>query len=375
MSSDLKFDFFGDTSYLTHGLHIYPAKFPPQLPRNILKEFAKPGDIVLDPFVGSGTTLVEAVLVNVNSIGVDTNPLACLISKVKTTPIDPKQLYLVDDLCGRVSASFFELQMGEKREDVIPNIPNIIHWFQKNVVQELSLINKSILSVQKKDIIDLALVALSSIIVRVSNQESDTRFAAINKNIKDGDTIRFFLEKLSEYKKIMKIFWEKLPEKKVKAKILNIDVRNLSRYLKHPVDIVITSPPYANTYDYYLYHKFRMYWLNMDVASAQQTEIGSRREYSSLKKGKGKWKQDLTESFQEILNVLKSEKLAFVVIGDSVIQKELVKADIIITEIATSLNCKVIDIISSDLSNHSKVFNPAFTQKGKKEHLIMLRKQ
>lgn len=71
---DISFDFNGeDTLYLTHSFHPYPAKFPPQLPRNLLAQFAQPGEQVLDPFCGSGTTLVEARLQGLHSVGVHIN--------------------------------------------------------------------------------------------------------------------------------------------------------------------------------------------------------------------------------------------------------------------------------------------------------------
>ena len=76
------------TQYLTHKFHSYPARFIPQIPLTFIKIFTKEEDTVLDPMCGCGTTLVEAFLNNRNSIGNDFNPLAVLISKVKTTLID-----------------------------------------------------------------------------------------------------------------------------------------------------------------------------------------------------------------------------------------------------------------------------------------------
>ena len=70
--------------------------------------------------------------------------------------------------------------------------------------------------------------------------------------------------------------------------------------------------------------------------------------------------------------VLKPNKLAFIVIGDSVIKKELIKIESEISNFAPKIGFEIIEILSSDLSNHSKLFNPTFTQKGKKEHLIIL---
>lgn len=83
MSHDLNFQGH-NTRYATHGLHSYAAKCPPQLVEYGLNNYSKPGDLVLDPMVGSGTTLVESRIHGRNAIGFDIDPLACLIAKVKS---------------------------------------------------------------------------------------------------------------------------------------------------------------------------------------------------------------------------------------------------------------------------------------------------
>jgi len=154
----------------------------------------------------------------------------------------------------------------------------------------------------------------------------------------------------------------------------NADARQLSFLPDASFDLIITSPPYANTYDYYLYHKFRKRWLDIDVQFAQYNEIGSRREFSSLKKDPEKWIDDLRQCFLEMRRVLKPRRPGFIVIGDSVIQKKRLKMDEIIADFAPRCGFQVCDVLSSDLAGHSKLFNPAFTQRGKKEHLILLEK-
>jgi DNA modification methylase len=76
-----------DTSYITHGYYTYPAKFIPQLAERLIKENSREGDVVIDPFMGSGTTVVEAIVNNRLGIGTDINEIANLLAKVKTTPI------------------------------------------------------------------------------------------------------------------------------------------------------------------------------------------------------------------------------------------------------------------------------------------------
>ena len=79
-------------SYLTHGVHKFPAKFFPELPRYLISKYSKLGDVVLDPMCGSGTTLLESILQNRHAIGVDIDPIAKMISRVKTTPIETSLL-------------------------------------------------------------------------------------------------------------------------------------------------------------------------------------------------------------------------------------------------------------------------------------------
>mgnify|MGYP006306576007 FL=1 len=83
------FDFNGhNTLYATHGLHPYAAKCPPQLVKYGLRHYSKPGEIVVDPMVGSGTTLVEARLMGRHAVGYDIDPLARLIAQVKSKGLD-----------------------------------------------------------------------------------------------------------------------------------------------------------------------------------------------------------------------------------------------------------------------------------------------
>ncbi|GBU20429.1 hypothetical protein R80B4_00307 [Fibrobacteres bacterium R8-0-B4] len=370
---DIDFDFGeGDTTYLTHSLHPYPAKFPPQLPRKILQQFANRKSTVLDPFCGSGTTLVEARVLGHNAIGVDINALSSLLSKVKATPLSKQELNFIKLFIDVITDcnlrwKFFRPKIEPK------NIIGLDHWFQHNVAEELTQILNLIEKQENNNVRDFLKIVLSSIIVRVSNQESDTRFAAKNKNIPDYFTFDLFISRAIEYySKIAD--YSKLVNRIGSLKLFNADSRNLSMLKNESIDIIITSPPYANTYDYYLYHKFRKLWLDLDVNYARDNEIGSRREYSSLKKPPQKWTNDLEKCFTEMYRLLKKNGLAFIVIGDSVIKKELINIDVVISNIVPMIGFNICNIISSNLSEHSKIFNPSFAQKNKKEHLIILKK-
>jgi site-specific DNA-methyltransferase (cytosine-N4-specific) len=373
MDYNIDFDFGNrDTMYLTHSLHPYPAKFPPQLPNTIIKKFVHKRATVLDPFCGSGTTLVEARLLGCNAIGVDVNGLSSLLSKVKATPLSASELSQIKSFIDLISSDV-ALWKIQRPTIEVKKIDGLKHWFQMNVAEELTHILNLINEQNNVNVKDFLKIVLSSIIVRVSNQESDTRFAAKNKNIQNNFTFDVFLSRANEYLTRVAEYSQKVNGDGY-LKLLNADSRNLLMLDSNSIDIIITSPPYANTYDYYLYHKFRKRWLDLDVQFAQYNEIGSRREYSSLKKPAAQWTADLKRCFSEMYRLIKKDGLAFVVIGDSVIKKEHIKIDLVIADFMPDIGFKVCNIISSDLSEHSRIFNPTFAQKNKKEHLIILKK-
>ena len=121
---DSTWDYKGEkTKSYTHCMHTYPAMFIPQVARRLLEQYSKKGDTICDIFCGSGTALVESRLLGRNSYGIDLNPLATFLAKVKTAEIDSKLLYktyfkLIDDI-----------QFINDKEITIPNFKNIDFWF------------------------------------------------------------------------------------------------------------------------------------------------------------------------------------------------------------------------------------------------------
>ena len=156
------------------GIHPYPAKFVTELPRTLLNLLPLPHETaVLDPFCGSGTTLVESQRCGVPSVGVDLNPIACLMTRVKTSPLpsDFRQWARRVVSAARCAG-----------EAAVPDIPRLDHWFKGQVQSALAALSTEISSTPSAQH-DALRLALSSIIVRVSNQESDTRYAAIDKGV------------------------------------------------------------------------------------------------------------------------------------------------------------------------------------------------
>jgi site-specific DNA-methyltransferase (cytosine-N4-specific) len=377
-----------DTTYLTHNFHPFSGKFIPQIPNLFIRQLSREGDTVFDPFCGSGTTLVEAKLSGRHSVGVDIHPLGVFMSKVKTTKIAVEELNRIPALLNLIEKRLDRFYAQHREESTllgymdnelskenfsytIPEFPNRDHWFQSYVLHELSIIKTSIIQqVTSKDFRDFLLLAFSSIIVPVSNQDSETRYAAIKKHISPKHTFSLFKNKLLDMSERIKKFNVEASE--CRTEVYFDDCRKMDLLPENSADLIVTSPPYPNTYDYYLYHKLRMFWLEMDWERAKFNEIGSRLRHSSQKENIESYIQDMKKCFERFGRILKPEKPFIIVVGDSVIRKKLLKADEIIDELAEKTSFKVLDEVQYNLSYASKTFNPAFRNKSKQEHIILL---
>ena len=174
-----------DQRKYTHGLHKYPAKFFPELPRWIIEKYSKRGDWVLDPFAGSGTTNVEAMVLGRPSIALDIDPFARFLTKAKTTKISTERLTKA------IKAIRTRLGQFGKNEPTLPDFPYVNHWFAPHILHELACIKHVIQSVRMDMTTrNFILVVFSSIIRTVSNADNHcTRTVVrkrLNKPVKGG---------------------------------------------------------------------------------------------------------------------------------------------------------------------------------------------
>ncbi|MXW47826.1 MAG: site-specific DNA-methyltransferase, partial [Gammaproteobacteria bacterium] len=179
-----------DQRLFTHAIHKYPAKFFPELPRWIIEKYSTEGELILDPFMGSGTTNLEASLLGRNSIGVDVDPFSRFISSVKTTLLNKEQLAKAHEtLESRISE-----YCSTKLVNGIPSFPYRDNWFKPYILKELAYISTSIESLNHtRRIKDFFLVCFSSIIRSVSEADNNCTRTVIrkklNKKVNEGDAI------------------------------------------------------------------------------------------------------------------------------------------------------------------------------------------
>jgi site-specific DNA-methyltransferase (cytosine-N4-specific) len=290
--SSINLNFTGkDTTALTHNFHSYPAKFIPQLAEWMIRRYSEKGDSIFDPMMGCGTALVEARLNKRHGFGIEIDPLAHLIAKVKTTPIeqerlDPEIKVGKDSLLGKLHADFRRIM--EKRsniklptlfsestfEKMLPNIkiPDFYRrdeLFQATVLEELATIKSRIDEISDLEVREFCLVAFSAIIKTVSNcdpRDIEPKLPPPDrKRLDKPDTLKVFETKLKSMRRKMQAFVNLCrnigcADKSWQPKLFLGDARNPPSDITD-IDLIVTSPPYANSIDYPRVHKLSFYWL------------------------------------------------------------------------------------------------------------------
>lgn len=352
-------------------LHPYPAKFPIEIALDFVNKYTTEGDVVFDPFVGSGTTLLASSVLHRRGFGTDINHIAILISKGKLLHLNEGELLRLEEFIRDFDDNYVQLS-----QDVVPRLyPSVEHWFCDNSIRVLSVILDGIEGLETESEKLFAKLSMSAIINTVSNQESDTRYAAVEKpdlTLQKIGTVfsrkfRSLLSLIRELDHEDRWYEENHP--------CLLDAKKCGEIIdQESVDLILTSPPYVNTYDYYLYHKHRMNWLGYDVKYSMDTEIGSRREYSSLKHSADKFSDDLRDIFQACDKVLKKKGKVVLIIGDGKVAGEIYDAKERLVEICLPIGWHLIDYSYTNLDVTSRSFQQSYRTKGKKEHILVFEK-
>jgi DNA modification methylase len=266
-------------------LHAYAASFSDDLARNLIAANTKEGDVCLDPFIGASTSLLQARLMRRSGVGIDIDPIACLISRVITT------LYSQDEVAElfqsmeehlRLTApAFTKIAFTDSsflpgtefsicdRVVRVPDIQQIEFWFapvQRAILATLTEIAAGY-NARYKDIVDLAIS--SSIIHKWPNTISQARdidhsrpHRMIRKNLTPDSQLRLFTQNFTRIAKLIKTLNDLTDGHCGQFEILSGDsCKLLSLSEPNKFDYVITSPPYFNAIDYPRAHKFAQWWL------------------------------------------------------------------------------------------------------------------
>jgi len=307
--------------YLTHKFHEYKGRFYPQLVKSLINySNLENNSIILDPFCGSGTTLIESYLLGYDAIGIDLNPLACLISKTKVNSMEieledlkkekmkvfnqiKKQfeknrlkifnnnqnlnsfLNESKNVSNKTKSNLLKfIENGNYSVPEYPDIPNIFNWFDEVVLKKLLIIRKIINQIEDERIKSFFLVALSSIIIDVSYQDPEQlrimRKKIIPKNIPVFPNFKNVVE---EFYLILKenAFIRSITElKNSNIKVFNANTKHLDMIEDNSIDLIVTSPPYATALPYIDTDRLSLYILDFvnrnDIKELNLNMIGNR---------------------------------------------------------------------------------------------------
>ncbi|HEX8952741.1 MAG TPA: DNA methyltransferase, partial [Polyangia bacterium] len=178
-----------DARELTHGFHSYPARFHPLLCRRLLAETAHAGTVVLDPFVGSGTTLVEAALRGAFGRGVDANPLAVDLAALKATPVPAAARQRLVERATDVAQRSLERVKKRARTKTSGEEYDDPSRYMPHIFRELVGLREEIEG-EAEPIRGALLLVLSSILVKVSRQKADTSGRTVERALGKGNPSR-----------------------------------------------------------------------------------------------------------------------------------------------------------------------------------------
>ena len=287
-----------ESGYLTHDFLRWYGKLIPQLVSRLLEMYSEEGDLVLANFSGSGTVALEAHLSNRNAIGIDANPLALLLSRVKSSPAKIDAAIVMEFLDFnrplKTSKNYFEDEFLQK-------------WFTQDAYESLDTYFQASQKIVDDKLRDTVTIAIAAIVKRVSRVDSRcVNHIVVDKNKKNIDVKKALNDKLKDISKDV----ESLLQKKSKSSVIikagdarKIDLESNS------VDFIISHPPYLGAIDY-----TNIMQLENVILGNDNKEIDGRDISTTSMKN---YLLSMQLVFDEMYRVTKPGKHIAIIIGDN----------------------------------------------------------
>lgn len=310
-----------------HRLHPYLGKYIPQLTEIFLRKYFNPGQTVLDPFCGSGTTLVQAHELGINSIGYDISAFNILLCKVKTKQYNIRKLeHEISDILEKtrttVNSNLGQFSLWDKTVASLAETDSeyLWEWFAPQTLNEL-FTYRSFIESEEYEYKDLFKIILSR----------SARSARLTTHFdldfpKQPQTTPYWCYKHSRdctpVQEAFKFLQRYSIDTLRRIKEFSALETNAETIIRHadclkasfpPHDGVITSPPYVGLIDYHEQHTYAYHLL--DLKDKREHEIGPATNGSGLK-AKEKYKADITEIFKRAMNSMPSGRPLIVIAND-----------------------------------------------------------
>ena len=359
-----------DTAYITHGYHRYPAKFIPQVVSRLVERYTKLGDLVVDPFGGCGTTLVESKVMGRSSVAVDINPVAVLITKAKITPINPAKIEKeFENIKIRLEA------YNEKTKVKAPEHERIDYWFKPEEKRKLAFIFAEISRIKDQDVQDFFFCGFSNILKNCSIWLQKSNKPTRDFEKKPSDPVKTFLKQIKMMLRGNERLFEMLSERKylkVPSKVVCTDARTIPTK-DNSVSLIVTSPPYVTSYEYADLHQLTALWLEYtkDISDFRKRFIGTsyhskknlilnstiaeniRKELLGIDRKTAEevstYFSEMNQVFTEMKRMLKKGGKTCIVVGNTSLQGvKILNAEVFVEQLQ-NLGLKVADIIKREI--------------------------
>lgn len=356
-----------DTSWGVHGIHPYPAMMIYPVARRLLLEYSHEGDIVLDPFMGSGTVLVESLLHNRFAYGIDINPLALLLSRVKTTPVKKARLIAVaQEIIRSPCRAHYQ----------IPTFFNIDYWFKKQVAQNLAVLLAKIEDIDDRGVKSFFEIAFSET-VRLASNTCNGEFKLLRKkDLANHNPNVFALFKKIAFRNIAKLCETYKNPPKTWVKIIEKDTRESIPIEPNSVSLILTSPPYGDsktTVAYGQFSRLSLQWLGYDKVNIDRESLGGRpcKKLSNnlpsntlqqiiqeiAEKDEKRMREvlsfyvDLHNCFANLEPLLRPNGFFCVLVGNRRVKQVTIPTDVIIAELCENLGFSHIKTMMRNIPN------------------------
>lgn len=366
------FESVRSTEQWTHGYHRYPAKFLPDVVRKIIEEYAKGSNLIADLFAGCGTTLVEAKIHGISSVGVDINPVAQLITKVKTTPLAPDAL----QQAYTALVNLFDKYNESDYEDIKKH-ERIDYWFTPSQKAKIAFLYDKVFHLEvDDDTKDFFYVCISHILKNCSWWLQSGTKPQRDMEKEPEDPFNEFKRHCNKmigwnekfYNELSKIGYLGIP-----CEIYLGDARHTS-ITSESIDAIITSPPYVTSYEYADIHQLTAYWMEYisDIHEFRKKFIGS--SYSGndslivpnskqaqkivndlsenskhIARDVAQYFNDMQEVAKEMARMLAPNGYACIVIGNTTIKEVQIKSAEVFYEFLRNAGLRKVTVIKRSI--------------------------
>ena len=355
---------------LTHPFHAYPARLHPEVARQLVADVARqqPGATILDPCCGSGTVLVESMVTGCTAIGTDLSPLAIELAHLKTTRTTAAERAAMVKAAHDIAREAAVIARGR---EPLRHPRGEEEWFHPHTLREVSALALAVEQVPEGFIRDALRMLLSSVLVKVSLQTSDSDVRPVpDKPVRPGSAPHFFARELDG---CLAALARATPRNTPPPDVHLDDATSMKTIPADSIDAVITSPPYANTYDYVEHHTRRYRWLRMDPSALAEREIGAARWFAKQPaEGTARFAYEMRAMLKALSRVLRSGARAYVVMADGAAGKQALYTDDLLSEAVEDSKLTIIAAVSQARPTFDELSARVFRKRPKREHLVVL---